>query len=84
MPSPRLVQRVGTAGETVLSVPPEATGRAALAPAVFAVLRRSLRAAVNDGGTGAGARSPDFAVAGKTGTAQIVRESNSRKGQDHA
>lgn len=81
---PRLVQRVDTAGEMMLSVRPEATGRVALAPAVFAVLRRSLWAAVNDGGTGAAARSPDFAVAGKTGTAQIVRDSDSGRGQDHA
>jgi len=81
---PRLVQHIDTARETVLSVPPEVNGRVALAPVVLAVLRRSLWAAVNDGGTGAAARSPDLSVAGKTGTAQIVRGSDSSKGQDHA
>jgi cell division protein FtsI/penicillin-binding protein 2 len=56
----------------------------ALAPAVLAVLRRSLWAAVNGGGTASAARSPDLLVAGKTGTAQIIRDSDSSKGQDHA
>lgn len=81
---PRLIQHVGDARGTILSAPPEVTGRVALAPAVFAVLRRSLWAAVNDGGTASAARVSGLEVAGKTGTAQIVRDSDSSRGQDHA
>ena len=81
---PRLVQRVDSAGEMVFSVAPEVTGHVALAPAVLAVLRRGLWAAVNDGGTASAAQRPDLLVAGKTGTAQVVRDSDSAKGQDHA
>ena len=81
---PRLIQHVGDARETVLSVLPEATGHVTLSPAVLAVLRRSLWAAVNDGGTASAARVPGLDVAGKTGTAQIVRDSDSTRGQDHA
>jgi penicillin-binding protein 2 len=81
---PRLIQHVGDARETVLSVLPEATGHVTLAPAVLAVLRRSLRAAVNNGGTASAAHVPGLEVAGKTGTAQIVRDSDPTRGQDHA
>lgn len=38
---------------------------------------------MNEGGTGAAARV-GVSVAGKTGTAQIVRDSDSARGQDHA
>jgi peptidoglycan glycosyltransferase len=55
-----------------------------VSPAVFEVLRQSLWSAVNEGGTGAGARIPGAAIAGKTGTAQLVRDSDSSRGQDHA
>ena len=81
---PRLVQRVESAGETVLLVAPEVTGHVAFAPAVLAVLRRSLWATLDDGGTASAARSLDLLVAGKTGTAQIIPDSDSTKGQDHA
>ena len=47
-------------------------------------LRRSLWAAVNDDGTGAGARIPGLDIAGKTGTAQLIAKSKASLGQDHA
>lgn len=82
---PRLVQRVERADRTLLwSDPGQLTGHVDLAPAVWAVLRDSLWAAVNDGGTGTGARIPGLDVAGKTGTAQTIANSRADRGQDHA
>ncbi|MCL6640267.1 MAG: penicillin-binding protein 2 [Candidatus Rokubacteria bacterium] len=82
---PRLVQRVERADRELLwSDPGQVTGHVELAPAVWAFLRESLWAAVNDGGTGAGARIPGLDVAGKTGTAQTIANSRADRGQDHA
>ncbi len=82
---PRLVQRVERAdGELLWSDPGQVTGHVDLAPAVWAFLRESLWAAVNDGGTGGGARIPGLDVAGKTGTAQTMANSRADRGQDHA
>lgn len=38
----------------------------------LAVVRQGMWRSVNDGGTGRGARVPDFSVCGKTGTAQTI------------
>lgn len=81
---PRLVLRLDSSGGETLRSPSELAGRIDVSPAVLGALRESLWSAVNEGGTGAGARVPDLAVAGKTGTAQLVRDSDSRRGQDHA
>jgi penicillin-binding protein 2 len=81
---PRLVQRLDPAGGETLRFQPELAGRVNVSPAILGLLRQSLWGAVNDGGTGAAARVPGLAVAGKTGTAQLVRDSDSRRGQDHA
>jgi len=55
-----------------------------LSPVVWAFLRRSLWAVVNEGGTGVAARIPGSDIAGKTGHAQMVAKSKAEKGQDHA
>jgi penicillin-binding protein 2 len=49
-----------------------------LSPRTVEILRRALRGVVNEGGTGKAARlqrHPQFSVAGKTGTVQVVRAS---------
>jgi penicillin-binding protein 2 len=82
---PRLVQRIERPEKGVVwSDAGSVAGHVELNPAVWAFLRQSLWAVVNDGGTGAGARIPGLDVAGKTGTAQMIANSKSEKGQDHA
>jgi penicillin-binding protein 2 len=82
---PRLVQRVERPEKGVVwSDAGSVAGHVELNPAVWAFLRQSLWAVVNDGGTGAGARIPGLDVAGKTGTAQMIANSKAEKGQDHA
>jgi penicillin-binding protein 2 len=81
---PRLVQRVGRGPDVVWSDAGEVVGHVELSPMVWAFLRQSLWSAVNEGGTGAAARIPGLDVAGKTGTAQMIANSRSDRGQDHA
>ncbi|MBI1736546.1 MAG: penicillin-binding protein 2 [Candidatus Rokubacteria bacterium] len=82
---PRLVERIARPDRGVVwSGERKVTGRVELAPAVWRFLRDALWAAVNDGGTGGGARIPGLDVAGKTGTAQIIANSDAARGEDHA
>jgi penicillin-binding protein 2 len=81
---PRLVQRVERAdGTLAYSESSKMTGHVDLSPVVWAFMRHALSGVVSEG-TGAAARIPGIPVAGKTGTAQSVANSDHRKGQDHA
>jgi penicillin-binding protein 2 len=82
---PRLVQRIERPERGVVWTDTgTVTGHVELNPAVWAFLRQSLWAVVNDNGTGAGARIAGLDIAGKTGTAQMISNSRADKGQDHA
>jgi penicillin-binding protein 2 len=82
---PRLVQRIERPDKgLVWADSGSVNGHVELSPMVWAFMRQSLWAVVNDGGTGVAARIPGLDIAGKTGTAQTVANSKSSKGQDHA
>jgi len=75
VPKPRLILRLESrSGEVLDTVPPETLGEVGVAPEYLAMVRRGLEAVVEErGGTGARARVEGVRVAGKTGTAQVVR-----------
>jgi penicillin-binding protein 2 len=61
-------------GQVLAECHAEQTGEASVSEGTFDFIRDALRGAVNEpGGTGGGSALKEFVVAGKTGTAQVVR-----------
>jgi penicillin-binding protein 2 len=81
---PHLIRRVADgSGATVRTGAVIVENTARLKPETLAVIRSGLWGVVNEpGGTASGARVPGLTVAGKTGTAQVVRLA--RKGERQA
>lgn len=78
---PQVVLRLEDArGEVVKEAAPEERGRLALKPETVAAVHQGLLAAVNQPfGTAYWSRLPDVVMAGKTGTAQVVKMGAKRR-----
>lgn len=89
MLKPTLVRKiVSNEGEIIRYHSPEVTGRLPFSEEHLQTISNSLLHAVNSRrGTGGNARIPDYQVAGKTGTAQVVSldiKTDKYKHEDHA
>ncbi|MDD2365464.1 MAG: penicillin-binding protein 2 [Desulfuromonadaceae bacterium] len=88
---PHLVKRiVDTDGKTISETKTEIIGKAPFPKESYRLVKQGMLAVVNEpGGTGAAARQYDVKVAGKTGTSQVVKLRDSKRGtpyqfRDHA
>jgi penicillin-binding protein 2 len=88
---PFLVKRIVDAdGKSLKEFKPEIIGQTGISPDKFRLVKQGLFAVVNEpGGTGSMARLYDVRVAGKTGTSQVVKMHDSKRGtpsqfRDHA
>ncbi|MEI6208881.1 MAG: penicillin-binding protein 2 [Desulfuromonadales bacterium] len=88
---PHLVKRIVDAdGKQLKEIKPEVIGTAQFSKESYRLVKQGLLAVVNEsGGTGGMARIYDVKVAGKTGTSQVIKMRDSKKGtpyqfRDHA
>jgi penicillin-binding protein 2 len=88
---PHLVKRIVDAdGKTLTETKTEIIGNAPFSKESYRLVKQGMLAVVNEsGGTGVAARLYDVKVAGKTGTSQVVKLRDSKKGtpyqfRDHA
>jgi len=88
---PHLVKRIVDAdGKTLRETKPEILGTTPFSKESFRLVKQGMLAVVNEpGGTGAAARLYDVKIAGKTGSAQVVKLRDSKLGtpyqfRDHA
>ena len=88
---PHLVKKIVDAdGKMLRETKTEIIGTAAFSKESFRLVKQGMLAVVNEpGGTGAAARQYDVKVAGKTGTSQVVKLRDSKRGtpyqyRDHA
>jgi penicillin-binding protein 2 len=79
---PHLVQRIeDLQGNLLLAERPEVAGTVKLRPSHLDAVRRGLEAVVNEpGGTAYASRLPQVRMAGKTGTAQVVKLKDDKAG----
>jgi len=88
---PHLVKRIVDAdGKQLKEIKPEVIGTTGFSKESYRLVKQGLFAVINEpGGTGGAARMYDVKVAGKTGTSQVVKMRDSKRGipyqfRDHA